>query len=561
MSRHDTGPAADAPAPVLRLEGLSVRLPRNAEREHAIFDVSLALAPNEILCVVGESGSGKSMTSSTIMRLLPPGVVADRGSIVFDGRDLLTLSEAQMREVRGAQIAMVFQEPMTALNPLHTVGRQIGEMFRIHTTFGADVIEQRVLALLDEVRMPDPQAAAGAYPHELSGGQRQRAMIAMALALEPRVLIADEPTTALDVTTQAQILRLIRDLQKRKGTSVLFITHDFGVVAEIADRVAVMQQGRLVEQGPASQVLNAPRHAYTRQLIAAVPSLTPPAPRAAGPGGAVPALVVAEVSKTYRTGGFFARGARVTKALDQVSLELPKGATLGVVGESGSGKSTLARCIVRLIDPDGGRIVIDNLDLAAMSRRQVRAATQRVQMVFQDPYASLNPRRRVGELVAQGPMAHGVSRRVAMAKALSLLSLVGLDPAAIDRFPHEFSGGQRQRIGLARALALDPEILVADEPVSALDVSVQAQVLGLLEDLKQRLGLSMLFVTHDLRVAAQICDSVVVMQAGRVVEAGPTAEVFAHPQAAYTRELLAAIPGRAWSGRERPEIHHQELLT
>jgi peptide/nickel transport system ATP-binding protein len=383
----------------------------------------------------------------------------------------------------------------------------------------------------------------------------------MALALEPRVLIADEPTTALDVTTQAQILRLIRDLQKRKGTSVLFITHDFGVVAEIADRVAVMQQGRLVEQGPASQVLNAPRHAYTRQLIAAVPSLTPPAPRAARPGGAVPALVVAEVSKTYRTGGFLARGARVTKALDRVSLELPKGATLGVVGESGSGKSTLARCIVRLIDPDGGRIVIDNLDLAAMSRRQVRAATQRVQMVFQDPYASLNPRRRVGELVAQGPMAHGVSRRVAMAKALSLLSLVGLDPAAIDRFPHEFSGGQRQRIGLARALALDPEILVADEPVSALDVSVQAQVLGLLEDLKQRLGLSMLFVTHDLRVAAQICDSVVVMQAGRVVEAGPTAEVFAHPQAAYTRELLAAIPGRAWSGREPPQIPQQELLT
>ena len=562
MSRQDPGPAADLPAPILRLEGLSVRLPRNAEREHAILDVSLALAPNEILCVVGESGSGKSMTSSAIMRLLPPGVVADRGSIVFDGRDLLKLSEAQMREVRGAQIAMVFQEPMTALNPLHTIGRQIGEMFRIHTAFGVEVIEQRVHALLDEVRMPDPQAAAGAYPHELSGGQRQRAMIAMALALEPRVLIADEPTTALDVTTQAQILRLIRDLQKRKGTSVLFITHDFGVVAEIADRVAVMQQGRLVEQGSASQVLNVPRHAYTRQLIGAVPSLTPPASRPAGPGGAVPALVVAGVSKTYRTGGFLARGARVTKALDHVSLELPKGATLGVVGESGSGKSTLARCIVRLIDPDGGRIVIDNLDLAAMSRRQVRAATQRVQMVFQDPYASLNPRRRVGELVAQGPMAHGVSRRVAMAKALSLLSLVGLDPASIDRFPHEFSGGQRQRIGLARALALDPEILIADEPVSALDVSVQAQVLGLLEDLKQRLGLSMLFVTHDLRVAAQICDMVVVMKAGKVVEAGPTAKVFNNPQADYTRALLEAIPGREWSAHAAPEQnHHKGELT
>jgi peptide/nickel transport system ATP-binding protein len=557
MRRDDASASVSAPAPILSLNGLSVRLPRNAEREHAIADVSLALAPNEILCVVGESGSGKSMTSSAIMRLLPPGVSADRGSIVFDGRDLLTLSEAQMREVRGAQIAMVFQEPMTALNPLHTIGKQIGEMFRIHTDLGASVIEQRVLALLDEVRLPDPQSAARAYPHELSGGQRQRAMIAMALALEPRVLIADEPTTALDVTTQAQILRLIRDLQKRKGTSVLFITHDFGVVAEIADRVAVMQQGRLVEQGPAAKVLNAPEHPYTRQLIAAVPPLAPPKPTRVS---ATPALVVADVSKTYSTGGFLGRGARVTKALDQVSLELPKGATLGVVGESGSGKSTLARCIVRLIDPDGGHIRIGDIDLATMSRRQLRSATRRVQMVFQDPFASLNPRRRAGELVAQGPMAHGMSRREALAKARSLFALVGLDPAAIDRFPHEFSGGQRQRIGLARALALDPEILVADEPVSALDVSVQAQVLSLLGDLKSRLGLSMLFVTHDLRVAAQICDVVVVMQAGRVVEAGPTAEVFTNPQASYTRELLDAIPGREWSGRPAPETTTQEYL-
>ncbi len=557
MRRDDASASVSAPPPILSLNGLSVRLPRNADREHAIVDVSLALAPNEILCVVGESGSGKSMASSAIMRLLPPGVSADRGSIIFDGRDLLTLGEAQMREVRGAQIAMVFQEPMTALNPLHTIGKQIGEMFRIHTDLGVSAIEQRVLALLDEVRLPDPQSAARAYPHELSGGQRQRAMIAMALALEPRVLIADEPTTALDVTTQAQILRLIRDLQKRKGTSVLFITHDFGVVAEIADRVAVMQQGRLVEQGPAAKVLNAPEHPYTRQLIAAVPPLTPPKPTRVS---ATSALVVADVSKTYSTGGFLGRGARVTKALEQVSLELPKGATLGVVGESGSGKSTLARCIVRLIDPDGGHIRIGDIDLATMSRRQLRSATRRVQMVFQDPFASLNPRRRAGELVAQGPMAHGTPRREALAKARSLFELVGLDPAAIDRFPHEFSGGQRQRIGLARALALDPEILVADEPVSALDVSVQAQVLSLLGDLKTRLGLSMLFVTHDLRVAAQICDVVVVMKAGRVVEAGPTAEVFMNPQASYTRELLEAIPGREWSGRPAPETTTQEYL-
>ena len=528
----------------------------------AVDGIDFDLRAGETLALLGESGCGKSATALSLLRLLPAAGRILGGDVCFEGGDLLRLPETEMRAVRGGGMAMIFQEPATSLNPVLTVGRQIGEVLERHMGLAGDAARTRCVELLSAVGIADPQRRLDEYPFQLSGGMKQRVMIAVALAGNPRLLVADEPTTALDVTTQAQILRLIRDLQKRKSTSVLFITHDFGVVAEIADRVAVMQQGRLVEQGPASQVLNAPRHAYTRQLIGAVPSLTPPASRPAVPGGAVPALVVEEVSKTYRTGGFLARGARVTKALDHVSLELPKGATLGVVGESGSGKSTLARCIVRLIDPDGGRIMIDNLDLAAMSHRQVRAATQRVQMVFQDPYASLNPRRRVGELVAQGPMAHGVSRREAMAKALSLLSLVGLDPAAIDRFPHEFSGGQRQRIGLARALALDPEILIADEPVSALDVSVQAQVLGLLEDLKQRLGLSMLFVTHDLRVAAQICDVVVVMKAGKIVEAGPTAQVFTNPQAEYTRALLEAIPGREWSAHAAPEQnHHKGELT
>jgi peptide/nickel transport system ATP-binding protein len=391
----------------------------------------------------------------------------------------------------------------------------------------------------------------------LSGGQRQRAMIAMALALEPRVLIADEPTTALDVTTQAQILVLIRELQRSKGTAVLFITHDFGVVAEIADRVAVMQDGLLVEQGPAEQVLNAPGHPYTKELIAAVPALVPPPPR---PIARQSVLVVENVTKVYRTGGFLGRGVRTTRALDDVSLSVPRGATLGVVGESGSGKSTLARCIVRLIDPDSGHIRIGDVDLAAMSRRELRSGTRRVQMVFQDPYGSLNPRRRAGELVAQGPMAHGVSRSEAMKKARELFALVGLDAGSIDRYPHEFSGGQRQRIGLARALALDPEILIADEPVSALDVSVQAQVLRLLEDLKLRLGLSMLFVTHDLRVAAQICDLVAVMKEGRIVEAGPAAQVFNDPQVAYTQELVRAIPGRGWSTRTAPAPAAEELV-
>ncbi len=552
VARADAPPTVEGP--VLQLDALSVRLPSGAERSHAIADVSFSLARNEILCLVGESGSGKSMAASAIMGLLPPGVEVDSGSIRLHGVDLPGLTEAQMRKVRGEQVAMVFQEPMTALNPLHTIGAQIGEMFRIHTALAAGAIEQRVAALLGEVGLPADMARA--YPHELSGGQRQRAMIAMALALEPQVLIADEPTTALDVTTQAQILRLIRDLQQRKGTAVLFITHDFGVVAEIADRVAVMQHGRLVELGPAARVLNAPQHAYTRQLIAAVPALTPPPRREAA--GSVLALDIAGVSKVFRSGGFLGRGARVTQALDDVSMRLTKGATLGVVGESGSGKSTLARCVVRLLDPDSGHIRIGDIDLATMSKREVRLATRRVQMVFQDPFASLNPRRRAGELVAQGPMAHGMGRADALAKARALFELVGLDAASIDRYPHEFSGGQRQRIGLARALALEPEILVADEPVSALDVSVQAQVLRLLADLKARLGLSMLFVTHDLRVAAQICDHVVVMRAGKVVEAGAAADVFTQPRHAYTRELIDAIPGRDWSAGSTHTIITEE---
>ncbi|BAQ47788.1 MULTISPECIES: ABC transporter ATP-binding protein [Methylobacterium] len=541
---------------LLAIEHLSVRLPPGADRSHALSDVSLTLAANEILCVVGESGSGKSVLANTVMRLLPPGVRPDGGAVLFRGRDLVGASEAEMRRLRGAKIGLIFQEPMTALNPLRRAGDQIAETFRIHTKLGTRAIRDKTLALLDEVRMPDPAAALRAYPHELSGGQRQRVMIAMALALEPALLIADEPTTALDVTTQGRILALIREIQARRGMGVLFITHDFGVVAEIADRVAVMQAGRLVEEGPAEAVLDRPQAPYTRALIGAVPPLLPRAPR---PGTeAAPILTVAGVSKTYRKGGGLLAGllpgrARVTHAVRDVSLSLPRGTTLGIVGESGSGKSTLARCIVRLLDPETGTIRLGDTDLASLSRRAMRAEARRVQMVFQDPFASLNPRRRAGELVAQGPMLHGVSRADAMAKARELFGLVGLDPAAMDRLPHEFSGGQRQRIGLARALALEPELLVADEPVSALDVSVQAQVLALLDRLRDRLGLSMLFITHDLRVAGQICDRIAVMKDGQVVEAGPTAEVFSAPQAAYTRALLDAVPGRAWIPG-RPEM-------
>ena len=531
---------SDANDTILSLEHLSVRLPRGADRPHALSDVSLSIASNEILCVVGESGSGKSMMANAVMRLLPNEVTIDGGRLMFEGRDLCAASVAEMREVRGAGIAMIFQEPMTALNPLRTIGDQIAEMFSIHTGLSKAEINTKVLALLADVRIPDPKVAAKAYPHELSGGQRQRAMIAMALALDPKLLIADEPTTALDVTTQAQILKLIRDLQQRKKTAVLFITHDFGVVAEIADRVVVMQHGVVVEQGTAAKVLNDPQHAYTKQLIAAVPPLKAPPPRILS---TMNILTIADVSKTYRTGGFLGRGARVTAAVKDVSLVLPRGATLGIVGESGSGKSTLARCIVRLIDPDAGSIVLNGSDWAKLPREEIRRETRHIQMVFQDPFASLNPRRKAAELVAQGPIVHGTPRDTAIAEARELFALVGLDPSAGDRFPHEFSGGQRQRIGLARALALKPDVLVADEPVSALDVSVQAQVLKLLADLRRRLGLSIVFITHDLRVAAQICDLVAVMKDGAVVEHGPTAEVFENPQNPYTQALLNSIPG------------------
>ncbi|WP_198376907.1 ABC transporter ATP-binding protein [Neoroseomonas rubea] len=521
----------------LAVEGLTIRLPKGADRPHAIEDVTLSVAAGEILCVVGESGSGKSVTASAAMGLLAPGLAIAQGSMTLSGEDLRAKSPEAWRAIRGRRIAMVFQEPMTALNPLMTVGRQIGEMWRVHMGLDAREAERRALAALRGVNLPDPEGALRAFPHELSGGQRQRVMIAMALALEPEVLICDEPTTALDVTTQAQVLALIKELQRRHGTAVMFITHDFGVVAEIADRVAVMRLGRVVEEGTAREVLTAPQHEYTRALLRAVPALAPPVPRALSPD---PVLEIRGLTKTYVSRGLFRRRKPV-RALDAVSVTLRRGATLAVVGESGSGKSTLARCVVGLLGSEGGEIRIDGAPLP--TRR--RDAARLVQMVFQDPYASLNPRRRAGAQVAQGPIAAGTPRAQALRDARALFAMVGLDPEAVNRYPHEFSGGQRQRIGIARALAMKPTVLVADEPVSALDVSVQAQVLALLRELQDRLGLSILFITHDLRVAAQLSDEVAVMRNGVVEEAGPIGEVFAAPRSDYTRSLIAAIPGRA----------------
>jgi peptide/nickel transport system ATP-binding protein len=533
---------------VLAIERLTVDLPPWADRPHAVEDVTLALNRDEILCVVGESGSGKSVMARSILGLFPSRHVRpSAGRILYGGEDLLAASPERLRALRGSRIAMIFQEPMTALNPVLTIGRQIEEAIEVHQAGSRDARRQRVLEMLSAVHLPEPQRMYGAYPHQISGGQRQRAMIAMALMLEPDVLIADEPTTALDVTTQAQILALIREIQAARRMAVLFITHDFGVVAEIAHRIAVMQQGRLVEEGPAERVLEAPREPYTRSLLAAVPSLAP-APRRPGIAQGSVAVRVSGLEKTYRSGGVFLGGtARVVHAARRVAFEIRRGETLGIVGESGSGKSTVARCVARLVEPDAAEIRIGDVDFGRLSRRALREARRRVQIVFQDPYGSLDPRRTAGKLVAEGPIVHGASPAAAWERALELLELVGLDARAAQRYPHEFSGGQRQRIGLARALALEPQVLVADEPVSALDVSVQAQVLRLLADIRDRLRLTVLFITHDLRVAAQVCDSTAVMRHGRIVEYGPTAELFAAPRHAYTRELLAAVPGRAWS--------------
>jgi peptide/nickel transport system ATP-binding protein len=530
--------------PVLDIRGLTVRLPMGADRLNAIDAVSLSVGPGEMVCIVGESGSGKSVTAHSVMGLLPKGdLVPAAGQVLLDGEDVLTAGPARLRELRGTRMAMIFQEPMTALNPVLRVGDQIAEVLRIHTRLGAAERRAKAVEVMGAMRLPDPERLYDAYPHQLSGGQRQRIMIATAMVLDPRLLIADEPTTALDVTTQAQILALIKDLQKRHGTGVLFITHDFGVVAEVADRVAVMQHGRIVEQGQAADVLRKPTHAYTRMLLAAVPSLAPPQRRpVAGPV----ALETVGLSKIYGHAGLFRRG-RVVSAVDDVTLLVRRGETLGIVGESGSGKTTVARCIARLIDPNDGAIRLGPLDIAKLREGQLREHRRRVQIVFQDPYRSLNPRRTVGASIIEGPMNFGLRHAAALDRARSLVTLVGLSPDVLDRYPHQFSGGQRQRIAIARALAMEPEILIADEAVSALDVSVQAQVLDLLDDIKQRFDLAMLFITHDLRIAARICDRIMVMERGLVVEQGATTDVFAAPKHAYTRALLEAAPGRGFA--------------
>jgi peptide/nickel transport system ATP-binding protein len=529
--------------PVLEVRNLSVALPTGADRVHAVEKVSFTVNPGEIVCLVGESGSGKSVIAFTVMGLLAKALKPTSGEILLEGENVLAADETRLRDLRCTRMSMIFQEPMTALNPVMTCGQQIDEVLETHTKLDAAQRKAKIIAILTRVKLPEPERVYASYPHQLSGGQRQRIMIAMALVLDPVLLIADEPTTALDVTTQAEILKLIAELQEGQGTGVLFITHDFGVVAEIAHRVAVLRWGELVEMGPTEQILSRPRQAYTKMLISSVPSIHP-VHRGVRKDG-ITVLRTEKLGKTYSGNAFFQK-ARVVKAAVDVDLDIRRGETLGIVGESGSGKSTVARCIARLIDPTEGKVFLGDTEIATMTAGKLRPHRRRVQIVFQDPYRSMNPRITIGESIIEGPMNFGLKRDEALARASKLMETVRLDPNSLDRYPHQFSGGQRQRICIARALAMEPELLIADEAVSALDVSVQKQVLELLDEIRQRLNLAVLFITHDLRVAAQICDYVAVMSKGRVVEYGSAEQVFGAPRDDYTKALFAAAPGRNW---------------
>jgi len=534
----------DRTQPVLSIENLSVSIPVGGDRPFAVEGVDLKINPQEILCVIGESGSGKSVTSFATMGLLPKTLKPTAGKIIFKGQDLLELKEKNIKTLRGDRMAMIFQEPMTALNPCYTVGNQIEELFKKHRKMAMSERRERVLKLLDEVQLPDPEHLHEAYPHQLSGGQRQRVMIAMALALDPELLIADEPTTALDVTTQAQILDLFKRLKTTHHAGILFITHDFGVVAEIADRVVVMQNGQIVEQGTADKILNRPQHPYTRMLISAVPRKVSGNTRQLDDKPVT--LRAKNIVKTFTTPGGLFSGSRTVHAVSDAGFTVRQGETLGIVGESGSGKTTLVRCLIKLIEPDRGEITINDIDFVRLQKNELREHRKDIQIIFQDPYGSLNPRRTIGDLLIEGPLNFGVPRTQALERAKELLRIVQLSSDCLDRYPSQFSGGQRQRICIARALAVEPKVLIADEAVSALDVSVQKEVLKLLADIRDEFGLTLLFITHDLRVAAQICDNIIVMKDGKIVETGTVNEVFDNPANEYTKTLLAAEPGKNW---------------
>jgi len=524
---------------LLTVNNLSVSFGRGITRQDAVHDVSFSIERGETLALVGESGSGKSVTALSILQLLPyPNAWHPSGSIVLDDHELVNASPALLQSVRGNKIAMIFQEPMTSLNPLHTIEKQIGEVLFLHKKLTPPQARERVIELLTLVGLPHPEKRLGSYPHELSGGQRQRVMIAMALANDPALLIADEPTTALDVTIQAQILKLLKGLQQKLGMSLLLITHDLGIVRAIADRVAVMQKGTLVEQGPVAEIFSAPQHPYTQMLLAAEPKGS-----VAGLPDSAPALLSTTDVKVHFPirKGVFRKIVDSIRAVDGVSMTVRAGETVGIVGESGSGKTTLGLALLRLVASTGD-IVFAGQNLAQLSRKQMRPLRQSLQMVFQDPFGSLSPRMSIGDIIAEGLDIHEPEtlQTIRAQRIIDALIEVGLDPAMRDRYPHEFSGGQRQRIAIARALILKPKLIVLDEPTSALDMSVQAQIIDLLRGLQNKYGLSYLFISHDLRVVRAMSHHIIVMKNGMVVEQGTAGQIFTNPQQDYTKTLLSA---------------------
>jgi ABC-type microcin C transport system duplicated ATPase subunit YejF len=544
--------------PLLRVQDLRVGFSGEEGTVRAVDGISFGLARGGALGIVGESGSGKSLTALSILGLTrtAPGAHVS-GCIEFEGRDLLALPEDELRTIRGNEIAMVFQDPLSSLHPLYRVGAQIVEAIRAHRPLPKAKARAHAIELLDLVGIPDPARRVAAYPHELSGGQRQRAMIAMALANEPKLLLADEPTTALDVTVQAQILALLGRLRRELSMALVFVTHDLGVVAEVADEVLVMQKGRIVERASAAKLFASPKHVYTKRLLRAMPTIDGPPPAPLPATDAEPLLRVRGLAKRFPLshGVIVRRRVGAVDAVDGIDFEVMPGETFGIVGESGSGKTTTARLIARLLAPSAGEVSFQGRDVAALRGRELKALRRDLQMIFQDPYSSLNPRKTAGAIVAEPLAVHRVEPDRARRRraAQGLLETVGLNAGDCDRYPHEFSGGQRQRIGIARALALEPKLIVADEPVSALDVSIQAQVLELLRSLRERLGLTLVFISHDLAVVRHMCDRIAVMQQGRIVELATNEDLYRAPRDPYTRELLAAVPGA--HGLDRRTIH------
>ncbi len=524
----------------------------------AVDGVSFDLREGETYALVGESGSGKSMTALSVMQLVPkPAGFIAGGSISFEGRELVGMPPVEMRGIRGNDISMIFQEPMTALNPVFTIGNQLIEVIRLHQGLRGDEAARLAVDMLDHVGIADPDLRLRDFPHQLSGGMRQRVMIAMALACKPKILIADEPTTALDVTIQSQILELMSALQSELGTAVLLITHNMGVVAENADRIGVMLEGKLVEEATPDKLFKAPQHKYTRILLDAVPSMTAPTPPDSPTSETKPQaselLRVADLKMHFPIRkGLFQRPVGNVRAVDGLDIGIRRGETFAIVGESGCGKTTVGKCINRLLCPTSGSIHFDDHDLANLRHGGLQPYRQRIQMIFQDPFSSLNPRMRIGATIAEGMRTHGIGTPADRPKrAATILHRVGIEGDILDRYPHEFSGGQRQRIGIARALAVEPELVICDEATSSLDVSVQARILDLLDDLKEEFGLSYLFISHDIAVVRQVSDRIAVMYLGQIVETGPTRDVIDNPQHPYTRALISAVPRIEADGRKR----------